>query len=754
MKKTIILSVILLGITSIIGQLLIIRETTINFYGNEFFIGWVIFAWLFWTGVGSFFLGKLFSSKGALNILILCHLLIGALLILQLPLLRIFNLSSNGSIGQTPDLIPSLFYVFFALAPLCLFLGLQFSVAARLWNDFVGKDKTEKIIGKAYFWETFGFILGGLIFGYFLIFLNELDVIIILGWFNIACGGLFVFRPGKKSFLKILTFIMIILASFSLTISDKIDIQSKKLHFPNQLLIESKNSQYGNIAVTKTGNRYNFYESGLFLGTSEKENPNEQLIHIPMLYHPNPKEILLIGNGLNGTINEILKHNPDNIYYLEIDPMLIEIVKKYLSPELNTVLYDEKIKIINVDARNFIKTTNQKFDIVILNLPNPSTALISRFYTQEFFREAKSKINPSGILATHTSSRHNYLGPETENLDISVFNALKETFPSVISLPEDENLFIASSVKLNYDAEKLIERLKQRNIENNFVNQTYIENRLTNDRIQKFLSAVEKNKTVGTNQDQFPKSYYYNFIYWISSFHPKLAKIFSFLINIKFAWFAVLFFMILISIIIFIRKKQKEENKIVFPLIMAVSGFSLMTTEIIILFGFQIFYGNLYYKLATIITALMLGMAVGSYLGTEKIEKFKVKSIIKIHGLIALFSFLILFGFRFLFKASPQPSPLIETFFILSALIIGTIIGLEFPLLNKFYLENSKNTGKKTGIVYGADLLGSCLGASFVSIFFIPLFGIFQSLIFLVLLNLFVPISLFILRSLRQKPEQ
>ena len=752
MKKTIILSIFLLGVTSVVGQLLIIRETTINFYGNEFFIGWIVFAWLFWTGIGSLVLGKLFSGKNTLNILILCHFLIGIFLILKLPILRVFNFLSSNPSGQIPELIPSLFYVFLALAPLCLFLGLQFSVAAKLWNDYIGKEKTEKIIGKTYFWESLGFVFGGLIFGYFLVFLNEFDVILILGWLNVACGGLFVFRAKKKSFLKFSALALIVLASFSLTVSDEIDAKTKKLRFPNQELIISKNSQYGNIAVTKIQNRYNFYESGLLLGMSEKEVPNEHLTHISMLYQQNPEEILLIGNGFDGTISEILKHNPNRIYYLEIDPMLIETIEKYFSKEIKNDLMNEKVKIINADARNFVKTTKQKFDVVIINLPNPSTALINRLYTQEFFKDAAKKLNANGVLSTHISSQHNYLGPETENLNISVFNALKNAFPSVVSLPEEENLFIASFFDLDYNAQKLIERLKQRKIENSFVNEAYIENRLTNDRIQKFLSIAE-NRIVEPNQDQLPKSYYYNFIYWVSSFHPRLAKIFSSLNDLKFAWFMVPLLLILISIIIF-RKKQKEENQVIFPLIMAVSGFSLLATEIIILLGFQIFYGNLYYRLATIITALMLGMAFGSYLGTEKIEKFKFKSIIAIHVLIVLFLVFLLLGFNLLFRNSPQPSLFIEIFFSFSAMIIGAIIGLEFPLINKFYLENSKNAGKKTGIVYGADLLGSCLGASLVSVFFVPIFGIFQSLIFLILLNVFALISLFILRPLRQKLEQ
>ncbi len=733
MKKTIIFSIFLLGITSVISQLLIIRETTINFYGNEFFIGWVIFCWLFWTGIGSFILGIVFSQKNSLNLLIICHLFIGLFLIVQLPLFRFANQLLNTSTGQINDLVPSLFYTLFALAPLCLFLGLQFAAATRFWNENIGKETTGKIIGLAYFWETLGFALGGFLFAYIFVLLRELDLISILGWLNVICASIFVFSKKKSFVLKFCTIALIFVTSFSLIVSEKIDKFTKSLRFPHQELILSKNSQYGNIAVTKTLNQYNFYESGLLLGTSG-EDPQKQLIHLPLLYHQNPKQVLLIGNGINGTINEILKHNPQKIYYLEIDPLLIETAKEYLSPQIKEGFLSPKVEIVNVDARNFIKATQEKFDLIIVNLPNPSTALINRFYTQNFFVEAKAKMNPEGVFTISTSSLHNYLGPEIENLDISVFGALKAVFPYVLSLPEENNIFIAASQELNYSAQEIADRLVQRKIENNWVNQAYLLNRLTNDRIKKFLSLAESH-AVSPNQDQLPKTYYYQLAYWLSLFHPSAAKFFLFIEKISFLWFVLGLCLIFLLITILIIKKRKENSRNFLILILLISGFSLMASEMILILGFQIFYGNIYLKIATIITALMIGMAMGCYFVTEIIEKTKTKAIVIIHFSFILVLLLILLRFHFLFNAPPKPLGFVEIIFNLTALIVGVLIGGEFPLINKFYLENIKNPGKKTGIIYGADLFGSCLGASLLSIFLMPIFGIYNCLFFLIFLN-------------------
>jgi len=761
MKKTIILSIILLGITSVIGQLIIIRETTINFYGNEFFIGWILFSWLFWTGIGSLLIAKLFALKKPSNILVSCHFLIAVFLIVILPVLRIFGSLNKIPTGQIPDLIPAMLYTFFVLAPLGIFLGLQFTVATKFWNEFIGKDKTETIVSAAYFWETVGFILGGAVFTYVLAFANNLDTIFILGWLNIILGTLLIFKFKKKALLKTFALMLIFFTSTILMFSQNIDRQTQKLHFPNQTLIESKNSEYGNIAVTQTKNQYNFFESGLFLGTSG-EILSSEYVHLPLLYCPNPQKILLIGNGFNGILKEIFKYQPQKVYYLEIDPKLIETIKKYLFTDLSQYLNDSRVQIIHTDARYFIKSTSEKFDVIIVNLPNPSTALINRFYTEEFFNEAKKHLSETGILSTRLDLSENYFGPETENLDSSLYQALKNNFYSVLIFPEEQHLFIASQKQLDTNPENLIQLFKEKNIKTNFFNEAFIKYVLTNGRGQELLSLINEKKAIKTNQDQNPIGYYFNLVYWISSLHPGLAKVFSLLTKIKFVWIigllTVIWILFLGGLWIRNRRDPSNSNNIQITLIsifaMATAGFSLMAMEMIIVLGFQIFYGNLYYKLAVIITSVMLGLALGNFIATKNIRRFKTNSVAKIHILIALCSLVTLLGFYFLFKISPVPSMFIEILFVISTVIFGTVVGFEFPVVNKLYLEKQKNTGKKTGIIYGADLLGSCLGASLIGIFFIPLFGIFQTVIFLIILNFLVALAQIILYHSRQRPEQ
>lgn len=745
MKKTIVFSILVLGISSVVGQLLVIRELTVSFYGNEFFIGWILFSWLFWVGMGSIFLNKIFKNNNQpAKLLVWCHVLVAVFLPLEIFLSRISRILISGPTGQIPNLIPGLIYGFFMLAPICLLLGLQFAIFSRFWKSLEGKTDLEKILGKSYVFEAIGFVIGGLIFSYVFILFNEFLTASILAWLNLMAVLLILFLIAKSNlFLKYLTIILAVVFVGIAIFSQNINYRTNTLRFPNQKLIETKNSPYGNIAVTETNGQYNFYESGLLIETSQEGFSTEEIAHLPLLFHREPQKILLIGNGINGTLKEILKHWPNKVFYLELDPKMIVITEKYASPENRQILDDERIKIINADARNYFKKNPNLFDVIIVNLPNPSTALINRFYSEDFFKDIKTHLYPYGIFMVKLSLSANYFGPEIENLDNSVFKALKNVFPSVLILPEDNHLFIGSLDKIDYDYWPLYSRIIIRDIQTNFINEAYLKYRLNNDRIKTLLNDLETNQAQ-INRDQKPIGYYYNFVYWISIFYPKLAKFFQSLTNIKFIW--IIIFIFLGFLVLFPKKRENNTRKLL-PFIMATAGFSLMVIEIIILFGFQVFYGYLYYKISLIIALLMAGMALGGWLAFKNLNKTKINSLIKIHCLIILFSLLILLGFNFLFSNTIKPSAEIEIIFLLSAMLIGAIVGFEFPIVNKLYLENKNDASKKVGIIYGADLIGSCLGASLVSIFLLPIFGIYETLIILGILNFLLVIYLMLSAS-------
>jgi spermidine synthase len=636
-----------------------------------------------------------------------------------------------------PDLLPSLILAVFIPAPLCLILGLQFSTTTKCLDQ----SKLVQSVNRAYFIETIGFVFAGLFFSYFLILFNVWIALSLLACLNFL-AVLFILMPlSREKYLFFRIISLVFLFAFALLslpqFSQFIEYQSQSWRFPKQKLIKITNSPYGQLAVSQvTGTKqYNFYQSGFWLASNQEIPLNESLAHLPLLFLDQPQNILLIGHGFQGLIKEILKHRPAKIYYLELDPWLVRTVLPYLPNHLQKTFNQPSVKIINQDGRHFLKTAlPEKFDLALINLPDPSTALFNRFYTQESFKEVKNNLQEAGILATYLSFSPNYQNKDLIKLEASIYQTLKKVFPEVIVLPEEGTaLFLASNQKsiLNAPVSLLTERWQQRNLSTQFINQPYLNYLLTNQRTSQ-LNKVLAEEKVKINRDNWPISYAYNFFFWTTYFHPRLSDWLRLSLQIKFSWFLALF--LLLAGLILLLKKKTNPVKILW-LAMAIGGFSLMAAEILLIIAYQSLFGYLYYRLALLIALFMLGLAGGTWLGIKKTQPrsnrlIRLSSISRIHLLIIAYLFLIycLFWFNLFDQINLFLSR--EIVFPILAVLIGGLVGLEFTYANHLY------GAFHPGFIYSADLLGSCLGALSAALFFIPLMGIGQTLLILIMINL------------------
>jgi len=245
---------------------------------------------------------------------------------------------------------------------------------------------------------------------------------------------------GRKSSLfesgKALIFVIVVCLLSGLV--SQYDDYSRKLQWRGTEIVKIADSKYGNIALVKKDNQYSLYENGLHSFTAGDELTSEESIHYALLAHPNPKDILLIGGGIAGASKEILKHPGTLVDYIELDPKVIELSKEYLPKNIIYSLNDKRMKVIFADARLRIKQTAKKYDAIIVSLSDPYTALINRYYSLEFFKEASRILNPGGILSLSVSSSENYLNDENREFLRSMNSTLKEVFEEVKSVPGDQ----------------------------------------------------------------------------------------------------------------------------------------------------------------------------------------------------------------------------------------------------------------------------------------------------------------------------
>jgi len=689
---------------------------------------------------GSLLLGRFVDrlkdkTKVYVNLQILLSLLLFPTLLGVKAIRAFWNIHPAELIGLFPFLIS----VFVLLSPVCLIFGFQFALACRLYaqkDDRLDIKRTHKAVGEVYLFDALGDMLGGIIFAY--LFVNvfysfkTLTALIILNLSSAIILGLLFLK--RKTRIIFPFFLLLVFASVvNSPYIHRLNNYASRLEWKGLQLQATDFSRYADYAVIKEEESFVIFGNGQLLFTVPDKALSEELIHLPLAEIENPRRILLLGGGIGGAIAQALKYPTlKEVVYLEKDPKLIRLARNYINPEDKKALVSSRTRIVIGDGRLYVKTyMEDKFDALILNVGNPLTAQLNRFYTLEFFKEAKRILKPGGVFFLGIDSHENYLSPEMRKFNGCIFRTLKTVFPHIVYFP-GSTLYMAASQQgdfLSDDPRILSRRLEEQKVSSQYINEFTLPDRLNPERLSylRGIFSSEERETERINRDFHPISYYYNLILWGSKALPqRTARVFWQLSQIKFGWLSL--GLVFVSLILVLSRRRLGKNLI--PLAVFIGGFAGISLELILIVGFQIVYGNLYFMIGIIIASFMLGLVLGTGLITWRLGKIKKKylALCRIElglGIYALVIATILLAMN-IWRVVPQFFG-IQILFPLLTVFSGFWVGMIFPLANSLYLEEEKVVGRTAGKLYGFDLLGACLGSMATTVFLVPLFGLIQT---------------------------
>lgn len=620
-KKPLIYALILIGFISTLSQILLMRELAVVFYGNELSFGVILAGWLFWTGMGSSFSGHFVDNfRKPIRLFVIFQILFVLTIFLEIFLIRDIRHILGIVHGVMLGLVPMVLSCLLVPAPFCILSGFLWTLGCSIYTE--EKKELAIQIGKVYIYDGLGDILAGVAFTYFLVyFFHPFETIFYLLFLNLGIC-LLILRGSKfriQGPTPILLLIIIITVGIFLRVPDYLQRVSQKLQWQGYNLVMSKDSIYGNIAITREENQYSFYESGLPVFSVPDKASAEQLIHFPMVMHPDPKHILIIGRGIAGGLTEILKHPQTKVHYVELDPMLIDLAKKYLSQEDLTSL--NKCRVHLMDGRLFVKRTKLRFDLIMVNLPDPATAQLNRFYTKEFFKEVKGILKPDGVFSLGITSDENYISEELKNFNGCVYKTLKEVFASVIIVPGSHLLLFASPKQgiLTYDTEVLAQRFISREIQTTYLDKYYFPYRLFPDRITFVKKALDSYEGPA-NTDFYPRAYFYDLVFWATQFKPTVRTFFDWCSKINLLAITGLIVVLLIGHLT-LNKKRPQFTRTSIPIAIMTTGYISLALVTILIFGFQVLYGYVYHQIGMIIASFMLGLVFGTLWMNQRLTR-------------------------------------------------------------------------------------------------------------------------------------
>ena len=176
----------------------------------------------------------------------------------------------------------------------------------------------------------------------------------------------------------------------------------------------------------------------------------------------------------------------ERVDYVELDPMIFDYRGADISPRRGrTIRRDPRVRIHAMDGRRFLKTTSDSFDVIIVNLPDPHTAQLNRFYTEEFYREAAAKLRPGGIVSFQVTSSENYINQELADFLRCLERTLRQVFPEVLAIPGETVHFFAAAKPgtLTADPRELVRRLRARRLQIQYVREYFLPFRMSPDRM-------------------------------------------------------------------------------------------------------------------------------------------------------------------------------------------------------------------------------------------------------------------------------
>jgi len=141
--------------------------------------------------------------------------------------------------------------------------------------------------------------------------------------------------------------------------------------------------------------------------------------HLGAIFHPAPRRVLVIGFGSGMTVSAVaLYPEVELINCVEIEPAVIRAAPHLVA--LNRgVLHDPRLRVILDDARNFLLTTHEKYDLIISEPSNPWIAGVATLFTEEYYRAARARLAPGGIFVQWVQAYSLY--PEDLRMVLATF---------------------------------------------------------------------------------------------------------------------------------------------------------------------------------------------------------------------------------------------------------------------------------------------------------------------------------------------
>jgi spermidine synthase len=155
---------------------------------------------------------------------------------------------------------------------------------------------------------------------------------------------------------------------------------------------------------------------------------HEALVHPALVTHPNPETVFIAGGGEGATLREALAHNTvKRVVMVDLDGEVVDICRRFLPNHHRGAFDDPRVELHFRDAKEYLETTEDTYDVMLIDLPDPQEEGPASFlYTDTFYSLLRKRLNPNGIVAVQSET--------CMTGNIEAFTAISNTLGTVFPL--------------------------------------------------------------------------------------------------------------------------------------------------------------------------------------------------------------------------------------------------------------------------------------------------------------------------------
>jgi spermidine synthase len=750
------------GIQAIVTQSLIVREAMVLMAGSELAWGIVLFAWLLGVAIGGAVgahLPRPADQARCRLSLIIVLLALNCAACAELWLFR----GARGFVHIGPgELLPLSKTVAAAIAfvtPASFLVGCAFPLACAIATDASSPCLS---FGAVYALESAGSLVGGAVFSFWAVeTLSPIQTALLAAALSSTACAAWCWcarsrssngrSHGRETSLSVAILVLAVgAASSTLFAGQQLNaalVQRRwKLTAPGYELVAEAESRYQNLALGHRGDQYSLYCDGQLSADFPDPYTFGPLAHFYLCQHPAPQHVLLLGGGAEGLLAQILLHPVKQIDYVETDPRQISLLQTFLPDADRQALADPRVRVHHLDARYYVKTQADRFDLVIARLPEPTSALRARFFTDQFFAELHHACRRQAVLCLTAAAAPGELTPRSREYLASLQATVKRHFPhTIITWGDPAHLLAATSPGLlTTSPDQLAARYVQRGVDSPLFDPAWffgatdwLEPTKLNRRAAELASA----ERVELSTDLRPIIYVQRLILWEAA--TGKSDLLLQLRNVPLpAVVGILAAAAALTLLLWRangRSGLSSWQSGAVSLAVATTGFATMALSLVWLFAFQNLYGYVYARIGWIVALFMGGLVVGCLLAARLQRPW--------HSLIAtdLLLSALAAGAPVTISAlsaapwSPTLLRLVEVCTSVLVFATGLLGGATFPLAASLLVraartsadnpaaQTTKNRApypsRAAGRIVAADHAGACLGAILSGVLLVPVFG-------------------------------